>query len=247
MARRLRLIVPGYPLHIVQRGHDRAPCFFKDAERELYLGLMSTYSRQWSCDVHAYVLMTNHVHVLLTPRTVEGPSRFMKDVNQRFAQFMNRKYARVGSLWQGRFHSSLIQSDAYFLACQRYIEANPVRARMAAHPLSYRWSSARHNAAGIPSPLLVAHPTYLALGDDDHSRRASYRTLCDSEVDFETLARLRSAVQMNLPLGSDAFIEEMESLSGVPAGRRRRGPLIKQAGGKVMVQHARLGSDPELI
>lgn len=227
MARRLRLFVPGYPLHIVQRGHDRAPCFFDDGERSLYLGLLGTYSRQWQCDVHAYVLMTNHVHVLLTPGTVEGASRLMKDVNQRFSQYINRKYGRVGSLWQGRFHASLIQSDAYFLACQRYIEANPVRAGMVRHALAYRWSSAGHNAAGVPSPILVAHPTYIALGEEAQARRASYRALCDSEVDGETLAALRSALRMNLPLGSDRFVEEMESRSGVSAGRRRRGPLPK--------------------
>lgn len=224
MARRLRLFIPGYPLHLVQRGHDRAPCFFTNAERELYLGLLSTYARQVDCRVHAYVLMTNHVHLLLTPGDVHAPSQLMKDVGQRYAQYMNRKYTRVGSLWQGRFHSSLVDTDSYFLACQRYIEANPVRAKIVAAPNQYPWSSYPHNASGVPSPFLVPHPTYMALGDNDQSRRASYQAICAACPDARAVEAIRAAIRCGLPFGSDEFIERLEARSGMRLRNRRPGP-----------------------
>jgi putative transposase len=218
---------------LVQRGHDRAPCFFTDAERELYLGLLSTFSRRLDCHVHGYVLMTNHVHLLLTPGDARAPSQLMKDVGQRFAQYMNKKYSRVGSLWQGRFHSSLVDTDAYFLACQRYIEANPVRAGMVPAPNLYPWSSYASHALGTPSPILTPHATYLALGLDDATRRAAYRRICAPIMDATVVEAIRSAIRHSLPFGSDEFVERMEARTGRRLRNRPPGPAPKREAGTV--------------
>lgn len=247
MARPRRLCVPGYPLHIVQRGHDRAPCFFTDAERTLYLGLLATFSRRVDCLIHGYVLMTNHVHLLLTPRSICGPSQLMKDVGQRFAQYMNRKYSRVGSFWQGRFHSSLVDTDSYFLACQRYIEANPVRAGMVSHATHYSWSSFAHNGCGVPSTLLTPHPTYLSLGSDGDRRLAAYRSLCGVELDPQVVQSIRDALKGGFPFGSDRFVDEMALRTGARMARGRPGPRPKLARPQQLFRRARSGSDPELL
>ena len=141
MARRLRRFVEGVPLHIWQRGVDREPTFRDRADYELYLGLLEEFSAARHCSVHAYVLMTNHIHLLVTPWEPSAASGLMKDVVQRYSQHCNRTWQRTGPLWEGRFKSSLIDSDAYLFTCHQYIELNPVRARMVRHPLDYEWSS----------------------------------------------------------------------------------------------------------
>ena len=164
MPRRTRIHIDGLPLHIVQRGHNRASCFFDDQDRFAYLGWLQEALARERCRLHAYVLMTNHVHLLLTPEDADRVPQVLISVGRRYVQYVNHNYGRTGTLWDGRYKSSLVQAETYLLFCQRYVESNPVRAGMVADPGQYRWSSYRANALGVPDSLLTAHPLYLALG-----------------------------------------------------------------------------------
>src|SRR5688500_13119076 len=143
MARQRRLLPAGYPVHVVHRAVNRSTCFYRDTDYLSYLHLLAEHGRAFACAVHAYVLMSNHVHVLLTPDDGRGVSLLMKNVAQRYAQYVNRWHERTGALWEGRFKARVVTDDAYLLACHRYIELNPVRAGMVAHPSEYAWSSYR--------------------------------------------------------------------------------------------------------
>jgi putative transposase len=193
--------------------------------------LVEDLARECRCAVHAYVLMTNHVHLLVTPEAPENVSNLMKHVGQRYAQYVNRKHRRTGSLWEGRFRSSIVDSERYLLVCQRYIELNPVRAGMVRNPVAYPWSSYRANALGEPSTLIVPHPTFLALGEEDEARRARYRGLVSSGVGADDLEAIRTAAKGGHALGDDAFIAEMARVFGRPAAPRPAGrPRKKEAG-----------------
>ena len=167
MPRRPRITFAGVPLHLIQRGNNRQPCFFADEDYGAYLGWLEEYAQESGCAIHAYVLMTNHVHLLMTPRTSGGAGELMKRLGQRYVQYVNRTYRRSGTLWEGRFRSCLTHEEDYVLRCCRYIELNPVRANMVEHPAAYLWSSYRANAQGEPSTLLTPHPHYRALGRND--------------------------------------------------------------------------------
>ena len=228
MPRRPRCVVAGVPLHVIQRGNDRAACFIAEGDFRLYLALLRELSDRYECSVHAYVLMTNHVHLLATPEQTDGVSLLMKHLNQRYAQHVNRRYARSGTLWEGRFRSSLVDSAAYALICQRYIELNPVRARMVQHPAHYPWSSYRVNALGDPSDLVVARAEYLSLGNSDSERRVHYAQLFEDAIGERDLARIRDAVNGGFALGCDAFIEEMEERLHRRARRGKPGRPAKR-------------------
>ncbi|HEX5130295.1 MAG TPA: transposase, partial [Usitatibacter sp.] len=159
-----RNLLPGYPLHVIQRGHNRDTCFRSDAGRILYLGLLEESSKRQGCAVHAFVLMTNHVHLVVSPPEIPPFSKMMKDLNQGFAQFVNRRNNRCGSVWQGRPRALMIDSESYLLTCQRYVEDNPVRAGMVQSPWLYPWSSYSTNAVGRKSSLVTPHPIYSRLG-----------------------------------------------------------------------------------
>lgn len=224
MPRTARLRIEGFPFHIVQRGHNKAPCFLEASDYELYLGLLGEFARRCACRVHAYVLMTNHVHLLVTSREAWGSTRLMRHVNQHYVQRFNRRYGRCGSAWQGRFWSSVVESDSYLLTCQRYIELNPVRAGMVGSPGDYRWSSHAHNAAGAPSLVVTPHEHFLALGGTEASRRRAYLNLCEDQVAPEDLKRIRDASRANRPLGSDGFLEELRLRFGLRTSRGKPGP-----------------------
>jgi putative transposase len=153
MPRRARIQVPGLPLHIVQRGHNRHGCFLESSDAQLYLALLDKYRRKYPCRVHAFVLMTNHVHLLMTPDEPRNASELMRHLNLRFVHFMNRKYGRTGSGWEGRFWSSIVETSGYFIRCQRYVELNPVRAGLVKNAAAYPWSSHACNAFGLESTL----------------------------------------------------------------------------------------------
>src|SRR5258708_29444793 len=148
MSRRLRLTLAGVAVHLIQRGNNRGACFFADEDYARYLGYVAEFAPQFGCAVHAFVLMTNHVHLLLTPQQTDGASRLMQRLGQHYVQYVNRTYRRSGTLWEGRFRSCLAQSEDYVLACYSYIELNPVRAGMVRHPVDYRWSSYRVHGQG---------------------------------------------------------------------------------------------------
>ena len=177
MSRPLRFVVPGQPLHLIQRGNNRAACFVDDQDRDVYLAALRRSSERCGCIVHAFVLMPNHIHLLVTPRDRDSASRMMQSLGGSYVRYFNRRYGRTGTLWDGRFRSTVIDSERYFLTCSRYIESNPVRAGMVTHPEHYRWSSYRSNALGEDDPLIQPHRIYDALDATPESRRGRYRDL----------------------------------------------------------------------
>jgi putative transposase len=183
MARRIRFCLPEVPLHVVQRGNNRQVCFFRYEDRQVYLNCLSEYARETGCALHAYVLMSNHVHLLLTPRDADSVSRFMKRVGQRYVQYVNRTQGRSGGLWEGRFRSCLVEEERYLLNCYRYIELNPVRAGMVSRPEDYPWSSHVANIGKHPDPMLDPHPLYLELGREVSARQEAYRALFQQETE----------------------------------------------------------------
>jgi putative transposase len=223
MPRFARIRLPGYPLHIWQRGNNRGACFVTDADRTLYLGLLGELSTMEGCAVHAYVLMTNHVHLLLTPSERDSASELMRRLGQRYAQHFNRTYKRTGALWESRFKSNIVDSNTYLMRCQRYVERNPVRAAMVSHPSHYRWSSYASNADREPSLLIQPHATMLALGSDVDSRRATYRRMLENELTDQELFEIRVACRGGFALGSKEFVEEI----GRKCGHRAHRALTK--------------------
>lgn len=214
MPRRARLSLPGVPLHLIQRGNNRQACFYSPDDCRFYLDWLEDHARRQGCRIHAFVLMTNHVHLLMTADEAEAPGRMMKALGQRYVQYVNRTYRRTGTLWEGRFRSCPVQTSNYFLACQRYIELNPVRARMVEQPADYRWSSYARHAHGVADTLLTPHPTYLALGDSTESRQAAYRALFSEPLGQEMTDTIRTATNGNFVLGNDRFAAEVASALG---------------------------------
>ncbi|WP_374584028.1 transposase [Pseudoduganella sp.] len=194
MPRSLRSYQAGNCLHIVQRGDNRRPCFADDIDRQHYLDLLAEHSEKTGCNVHAYALMPNHVHLLLTINERNAQSWLMKSIAQFAAHWMHQRYGTSGTMWEGRYHASEIDSEAYLLLCQRYIELNPVRAGIVAFPGHFRWSSYRTNAEGREEDWLVPHPVYRGLGLDRLSREAAYRALFDTPFAETDLMRIRFAI-----------------------------------------------------
>jgi putative transposase len=226
MPRRARIRAAGIPLHVIQRGHDRRACFFADEDYRFYLHQLAELSRRFECPVHAYVLMTNHVHILVTPATDEGASLLMKNLGQRYVQYINRVYQRRGTLWEGRFRSCFVDRLEYFLKCHHYIELNPVRAGMVRHPSEYRWSSYRSNAEARSSKIIQPHDEYLALGSTEDERCAAYRDLCRCDLDPEDLKQIRSAATGNFALGNDRFRQDIEVMIGRSVTRQRQSRFL---------------------
>lgn len=211
MPRRPRLTLANVPLHVIQRGNNRQTCFFAEEDYCLYLAWLTKYAHESGCQVHAYVLMTNHVHLLISADRIDSAGSLMKSLGQRYVQYINRTYQRSGTLWEGRYKSCLVQEEEYFLACQRYIELNPVRAGMVKHPEEYCWSSYRVNANGLHTGLIKPHPVYQALGLDDATRQAAYRELFKHELDVAMIDSIRRATNGNFALGGEQFAEQISS------------------------------------
>jgi putative transposase len=200
MPRPLRFVLPGHTLHITQRGNNRAPCFLDDEDRKQYLAVLRRASERARCAIHSYVLMSNHAHLLVTAEEARSATRMMQSLGGKYARYFNRRYGRTGPLWEGRYRSSLIDSERYFLVCSRYIETNPVRAGMVSEPAGYRWSSFRSNAEGEPDVLVRQHPVYLSLGQWGAARREAYRALFDAPVSGQMLDAIRRATYRGVPL-----------------------------------------------
>jgi putative transposase len=229
MPRQPRLQFPGQPLHVIQRGVNKGDCFQSDADRTLYLGLLAELATAFGCQVHAYALMTNHVHLLVTSVPTDGLSLMMRNLGQRYVQAFNRRHTRTGPLWNSRFKASLVDSERYLWTCYRYVESNPVRARMVADAALYPWSSHCANAYGIGS-FITPHPLYAALGTTNDERQSAYRDLFSGELSEQELVEIRSALNRNLPLAGEDFLARMElSLGrtlrpGQPGRPRRKEP-----------------------
>jgi putative transposase len=189
----------------------------------VYLALAREYAIEAACQVHAYVLMTNHVHLLLSSGNATGPSILMRRLGQHYVQYFNRRHARSGTLWEGRFRSCLVEDERYLLICQRYIELNPVRAGMVGDPGHYKWSSYRANAFGAEDPFITPHLIYTGLGRHDGERRATYRDLFKEALSDQLLTQIRHASKSNAPLGPTAFVDEISRKHGRPDGLGRRG------------------------
>jgi len=219
MARRPRLELPGVPLHVVQRGNNRAACFDSDTDRRLYLRCLREAARGRQCAVHAYVLMSNHVHLLVTPIATGDVAGMMQDLGRRYVRLFNQIHDRSGTLWEGRYKSSLVDSDAYLLTCHRYIELNPVRAGLAAHPLAYRWSSHAHYALGAANPLITRHPLFDHLSGGTEAFRASFQ----AELKPQVLTHIRMCVNRGWALGTDEFLDRMQAVLGRSIRPPKRG------------------------
>ena len=228
MPRKPRFYLPDVPAHIVQRGNCRQAVFFSADDYRAYLdwlneGALKEGAIKHGCRVHAYVLMTKHVHLLVTPRARYSISRMIQYVGRRYVTYVNGQYGRSGTLWEGRHKGSVISSEAYLLACSRYIELNPVRAGMVEKPGDYQWSSYRANAFGENTRLLEPHMTYLALGATPESRQHAYRELFRNSLDTNQIHDIRSAVQTGTPLGNNRFRDQIETALKCKVGQARRG------------------------
>ena len=223
MPRRPRIKLAGVPQHIVQRGVNREPCFFADEDYHSYLHWLKKAAKDWHCTIHAYVLMTNHVHLLITPETTDGIAKLMQSVGRRYVQYINHSYKRTGTLWEGRYRSSVIQAETYLLACMRYIELNPVRANMVQDLGQYTWSSYRHNALDQANNVITPHTLYQSLGLNPERRQAAYRNLFRSELDEDAIKDIRLALTQSQPLGSKNFSEEICAALGIRHTKQRRG------------------------
>ena len=219
MPRQPRLDLAGVPQHIVQRGNDRQPCFFSDADHHRYLGELREIVLREGCAVHAYVLMTNHVHLLMTPAASGQVARVMQALGRRYVRYINDRYRRTGTLWEGRYKACLVDRETYLLRCYRYIELNPVRAQMVADADDYPWSSFASNALGLSNPLIRPHPSYLALGTSLPERCQAYRALVLQGVAEEELDSIRLYLQRQHAFGSDRFRATIEAQL-----QRRAGP-----------------------
>jgi putative transposase len=235
MPRLGRYFLPDQPLHVIQRGNNRAPIFFcQDDYRRLHAWLAEAAAAH-DCAVHAYVLMTNHVHLLVTPGSDQSLPRTMQALGRRYVRHVNNANRRSGTLWEGRYRAAPINSEAYFLACCRYIELNPVRAGMVAHPDDYAWSSYRAHALGAADALVCDHALYRGLGNSPDERRGAYRALFGPPVDPAFLDELRAATNGGWALGDARFKRRLAAAgrraAPLPRGRRRKpgdepGPIL---------------------
>jgi len=205
MARLPRIDLAGVPQHIVQRGNNRQACFFANVDCRYYLDSLRQAAEKYDCLVHAYVLMTNHVHLLATGAELGALGRMMQSLGRRYVRYVNSAHRRTGTLWEGRFKSSLIDSERYLLTCYRYIELNPVRASMVGGPGDYRWSSFNHNARGLEDDVITAHGCYLSMGNSDVERQSAYLGLFRNAIDDEDIEAIRSHVNQGKVLGSERF------------------------------------------
>ena len=227
MPRRPRIHLAGQPLHIVQRGHNRDACFFAEEDYLAYREWLGEACTATGVLLHAYVQMTNHVHLLLTPPEPDSVTRLVISLGRRYVQYINKTYHRTGTLWDSRYKSSLVQEDAYFLLCQRYIELNPVRAAMVDDPAHYRWSSYRSNGLGITDPLLTPHVVYTDLAENQAARLETYRALFRPELETDAIGDIRLALDQGQPLGDSRFVDYIEKVTGSrrevrPRGRPRK-------------------------
>jgi putative transposase len=224
MARLPRLTLPGYPHHVIQRGNNRQPIFASNAHYQDLLGLLSENAARFGVAIHAYVLMSNHFHLLATPSSIDGLPLMMQAVGRRYVRHFNDAQGRSGTLWEGRYKSTLIQTERYLLACMAYIELNPVRAGLVAQARDYPWSSHGHYVGLRADPLLTPHPLYWELGNTPFAREAAYAELVQAGVSAETQASLTQSALRGWALGEPDFVADLQKrtqrrVSQVAAGR----------------------------
>jgi putative transposase len=231
MARRPRISMAGIPQHVVQRGNNRQTTFFADDDYRFYLDCVREAAEKHGCHVHAYVLMTNHVHLLVTATRADALPRTMQDVGRRYVQRrVNRVYDRSGTLWEGRYKACLVDAPRYFLACCRYIDLNPVRANLVGQPDEYRWSSHRHYAFGTRDENVFHGPEYETLGSTPSSRQQAYRALFQQTFELQATEEIRAAINRGWPLGDEPFKDGIEAALKRPARPPKRGRPATKCG-----------------
>ncbi len=218
MPRKPRFYVPGTPVHVMQRGHNREAVFFSEQDYWEYLRCLKHAADDYGCKVHGYVLMTNHIHLLVSPEDKESIAQLFQGLGRHYVRYINETYRRQGGLWEGRYKGNIIQSQAYLLACMRYIEMNPVRAGMVDHPEKYRWSSYAANALGASNAILSQHEEYINLGVSSEQRQQIYQGLFDDRLESEVIDFLSQSLQSGTPLGNDQFISQIEATMGKKVG-----------------------------
>ena len=223
MPRSLRFDLPGISQHVIQRGNDRQPCFFADVDYIRYLQELREIARREGCMVHAYVLMTNHVHLLVTPSERGQLGHVMQALGRRYVRYVNDRYHRTGTLWEGRYKASLVGDDRYLLHCHRYIELNPVRARMVVDPADYAWSSHRHLAFDAFDPLVSPRSAVTRLDHDPAERRRRYRALVLETVTPDETDAIRLHLQRQHLYGPDRFRRAIEAQLGCSVGPKKIG------------------------
>ncbi len=227
MPRKPRFFLPDVPVHIIVRGNSRKAIFAEEVDYQVYLDWLKEGSEVLDCKIHAYVLMTNHVHFLVSASLPQNLSKLIQYVGRKYVPFFNHKYNCSGTLWEGRFKASSIDSEAYLLSCYRYIELNPVRANMVKDPDDYPWSSYAANGLGVVNSLITPHRLYMSLGTDTKQRLSVYREGFKKVMAKGLLNKIRASVQTGTPLGNERFKDEIEQLLGVKVGQARRGRPIK--------------------
>ncbi len=232
MTRLPRLFLPSQPMHVIQRGNNRETIFMTNADHRFYLRCLKEASNEARLTIHAYALMRNHVHLLVTPETESSLPKTMQSIGRRYVQYFNHIYGRTGTLWEGRYKSTLIDSERYLLTCMRYIELNPVRAKMVTHPEDYPWSSYRANAHGMTDELITPHSLYTSLGNTDHERQEVYRGLFSTEIPMEDINKIRDATNKAWVLGGSRFSAKVETLTArqatpLPRGRPKTPKIMK--------------------
>ena len=209
LARRPRVLVPNMPVHVVQRGNNRQACFFQAKDYAVYLKKLEECAEKFNVRIHCFVLMTNHVHLLLQASDYEGISHVMQSLGRYYVRYFNTTYNRTGTLWEGRFKSSLVNSEEYLLQVYQYIELNPVRAKMVSHPKGYTWSSYHANGGNKNIAMIEPHPLYLSLGVDSVSRKLAYNRLLDNSLSNETVNKIRISINKSRVLGNDKFVKQI--------------------------------------
>jgi putative transposase len=223
MPRKPRMYLPGVPCHVIQRGNNREATFFSDQDYQYYLECLSDAVTRYGVDVHAYVLMTNHVHLLMSPQKKDSISLTMQSVGRRYVQYINKVYRRTGTLWESRHKASIVDAAHYLIACSRYIELNPVAANMVSHPAEYRWSSYRCNAHGQACSLIRPHQLYLDMGHCNRDRQKAYADLFKSALDKKDVDVIRNAARFSMPTGDNRFKAQIEKALNRKLGYAHRG------------------------
>jgi putative transposase len=213
MARQARTALPGYTYHVIQRGNNHQLIFASDADRREMLELLFEASREHTVAIHSYVLMDNHLHLLLTPTTSEGLSKLMQHIGRSYVLRFNKRQGRSGTLFEGRFRSALVQSERYLLACMAYIDLNPVRAQMVAQPEEFAWSSFAHYSGGLSDRLVTPHPHFFNLGNTPFSRERAYQELVQAGLTMHQLTQITQTLLKNHALGDAEFVLGLEKMT----------------------------------
>ena len=224
MARLPRYNIINVPQHIIQQGHDGQQIFFEDQDYQYFHDCLDAAAYNYQLKVHAYVLMPDHVHILATPGRIDSISRTTQSIGRNYVQYFNECYGGSGTLWEGRYRATVIESRQYLLTCSRYIELNPVRNKLVKTPADYRWSSYAHNALGEVDEMITGHKEYLSLGSDSKARAKAYRGLFTQKIDADMAQKITDATVKGWVLGDSKFACKIEKLSGrratqLPKGR----------------------------